>query len=302
MSRNHLNQHVDQVQRTTGKSFDQVNRIAYPLFKNTPLSYFCYERTYDSGEFLCLSTGPDLAVRIIMEDLFPTLAELNLFNTFGMRTTFLSHHMPLPPGAGETNPEKYHKLISCAADENLYHSLFIVDRQSDHYRICGFGVNGNLHSVFNFYLNIMGVLENFIKYFERHADELIESNCQNNLLILPNYHNELVLLDPATDLPINFAGLDFTIDPPSKYITASQRMTQRERDCLELTAQGHTMKTAARKLQISPRTVEQHLRNLKERYHVNTKAQLIEIWHDHYKYREEYSIFSPQQNSERKKL
>ncbi|MDQ2994894.1 MAG: LuxR C-terminal-related transcriptional regulator [Pseudomonadota bacterium] len=263
-------------------SYDQVSCITYPLFKNTPISFFCYERIYDTGEALYLGTGPDLAAKIIAEDLLPTFEELNLFHTFGLRTTFLSHHMPLPAGAGEADPEKYHKLINCAGESKQYHALVIVDRQHDHYRMCIFSVSCNLQSVFNFYLNIITQLEHFIDYFEHHADELIESRCQDSLLLLPNYHRKVLLAEPDIKVPINFKGLNFAIESPSKYLNKNQRITQRQMECLALIAEGHTMKTAAKKMHISPRTVEMHLRNIKEKHHVNTKRQLIEIWHDHY--------------------
>lgn len=57
------------------------------------------------------------------------------------------------------------------------------------------------------------------------------------------------------------------------------KLTQREIECLNLVAHGSTMKMIARKLDISPRTVEQHLRNIKEKFEVNTKSQLVELWY-----------------------
>lgn len=277
LSSNLLLEH--KIKNAVDSCYDQVNRIAYPLFKSTPLSYFCYERCYDSGEMMYLGTGPDLAVKIIVDDLFPTLGELNLFNTFGMRSTFLSHHMPLPPGASDISPERYQKLICYAADCNLYHCLFIIDRMKDHYRICGFGVSGNLHAVFNFYLNIMSVLDNFITYFEYHADSLIETSCEDGMIELPHYHNKVTLIDPDIKLPVDFTSLDFLMNPPANYLDYKQCFTLREQECLALIAQGYTMKSTAKKLNISPRTVEQHLRNIKEKYGINTKNQLVDLWH-----------------------
>lgn len=56
-------------------------------------------------------------------------------------------------------------------------------------------------------------------------------------------------------------------------------LTQREIECLSYIAHGFTMKMIAKKLNISPRTVEQHLRNLKEKFELNTKGQLVELWY-----------------------
>jgi DNA-binding CsgD family transcriptional regulator len=59
-------------------------------------------------------------------------------------------------------------------------------------------------------------------------------------------------------------------------------ITSRELECLSLTAQGYTMKYTARKLEISPRTVELHLRNIKDRYGLTSKNQLVKLWHNYF--------------------
>ncbi len=123
------------------------------------------------------------------------------------------------------------------------------------------------------------MLNNFINYFEYHADDLIEKNCQKGMIELPHYHDKVKLIDPEIKLPIDFSSLDFLINPPANYQNYKQCFTQREHECLALTAQGYTMKNAAKKLNLSPRTVEQHLRNIKDKYGLNTKNQLVDLWY-----------------------
>ncbi len=57
-------------------------------------------------------------------------------------------------------------------------------------------------------------------------------------------------------------------------------LTNREQECLYLFVKGYTMKMIARTLSISPRTVEQHLRNIRIRYKITSKNQLIKIWYE----------------------
>lgn len=52
-------------------------------------------------------------------------------------------------------------------------------------------------------------------------------------------------------------------------------LTNRERDCLKKLLSGKTAKMAAKELNISSRTVESHLGNLKKKLHVRTKYELI---------------------------
>jgi len=54
-------------------------------------------------------------------------------------------------------------------------------------------------------------------------------------------------------------------------------LTSREQDCLSYLVRGKTMKQMAHLMRISPRTVESHLINIKEKLHCKTKSDLIEV-------------------------
>jgi DNA-binding CsgD family transcriptional regulator len=56
-------------------------------------------------------------------------------------------------------------------------------------------------------------------------------------------------------------------------------LTSRESEVVMAVAQGHANKQIAAGLAISPRTVENHLRNIYEKLHVNTRTQLLSIVH-----------------------
>lgn len=56
-------------------------------------------------------------------------------------------------------------------------------------------------------------------------------------------------------------------------------LTAREQDVVMAVAQGLSNKQVADRLAISPRTVENHLRNIYEKLHVNTRTQLLSILH-----------------------
>lgn len=97
--------------------------------------------------------------------------------------------------------DRYEHNISAAADYNLYHRLYIVERKSDYFQIAGFGAGSPSDAVFNFYLNRMPYLENFVTYFEYRAESLIESYSLSNRVIVPDY------LDPKVLIEANIASL-----------------------------------------------------------------------------------------------
>lgn len=53
-------------------------------------------------------------------------------------------------------------------------------------------------------------------------------------------------------------------------------LTSREQECLEYTIKGFTAKEIAKKLQISPRTVEEYINQIKLKLDVSTKQQMIQ--------------------------
>ena len=136
-------------------------------------------------------------------------------------------------------------------------------------------------SIINFYLNALPYLERFVRYFDFHATGIIDSQLKEFNIVLPGYHSKLVEEKYNITLPLlNTNDLSITNDIAGKKIIEIE-LTSREKSCLELTAQGYTMKNAARRLEISHRTVEQHLRNIKDKLGLSTKNQLVEIWHEY---------------------
>lgn len=54
-----------------------------------------------------------------------------------------------------------------------------------------------------------------------------------------------------------------------------KQLSPREKECLLLLSTGHAMKEAASKLCVSPRTVEQHLYNIKHKMKIHSKNAII---------------------------
>ncbi|HAT2049016.1 TPA: helix-turn-helix transcriptional regulator [Legionella pneumophila] len=79
---------------------------------------------------------------------------------------------------------------------------------------------------------------------------------------------------PLFDKELNPIGLiGFSIELPQSNII--QTLTPREYNTLLLLSEGHTDKQTAKKLGISPRTVEAHINNSKQKLGVKTRAELI---------------------------
>jgi DNA-binding NarL/FixJ family response regulator len=67
----------------------------------------------------------------------------------------------------------------------------------------------------------------------------------------------------------------------SKAATGTQPLSEREREVLQLVARGHTYKEIGAELYIAEKTVENHVRNILGKLHLNRKQELIRYALEH---------------------
>ncbi len=267
---------LSEVLRSTHESsYYEVSKICEGLFKSTPISHFQYFRFYDSGQLINFGTTPDLSAKAYYEQCIPSFEQMQCMHRIGLRYTFVSHRFILPDTLDNDFSRKYEQFIADAAKSSVYNGLYILDRKDNYFRTCGFHISKDERTIFNYYLNNLLYLENFIRHFDSYVPQLYQKYIGSNLITIPHYN----LLSSKNER----LGKEITSDIELTEFTAKHVLTPREIECLELISHGYTMKTAARKLGISPRTVEQHIRNIKDKHGFNNKNQLVEIWHEQYK-------------------
>lgn len=67
----------------------------------------------------------------------------------------------------------------------------------------------------------------------------------------------------------------------TKETGGTQSLTEREREVLQYVARGHTYKEIGEELYISPKTVENHVRNILDKLHLNRKQELVRYALEH---------------------
>lgn len=267
---------LQDIERQLDSKYVQTEKICHSLFKNSLIKYFVYNRIYDSGEIKSLTTNVDIAAKTLINNWMPTRDELKIFSSLGMNISFLSAYLPLPMG-DKIAAEKFEHLISLGMQHSIYNGLVLVDRIEDYFRVCVFGTKGNKNTVVNYFLNVIPMLKRFLNYFEVAGEDLIAYYSDGQRIIMPHYADKLILThDDYQQLSYKD---DWFFPVPLNPLQEHSAITEREKECLVLLSQGYTMKKAAVKLKISHRTVEQHMRNIKEKLGLSTKNQLVEFWH-----------------------
>ncbi|MBX3708746.1 MAG: helix-turn-helix transcriptional regulator [Gammaproteobacteria bacterium] len=135
-----------------------------------------------------------------------------------------------------------------------------------HYFFC-FGASANNTSVINFYINHPDLLQKYGHYFrERERERERESASA----LLKEYEKDKIIIsnNAIYSLPQSLSLFDYQAGQ------LSFKLTRRENDCAKQLILGKQIKEIASILKLSPRTVESHINNLKEKFNYRNKLEL----------------------------
>ena len=236
-----------------------INEMTQDFFNQSPVSYFDYTRIYFDGSWIFFTTNPKVSdcfidsglsflpqVKIASKDSFHFIPSLPLFDSFA----------------------------SDAANHFDVHHLFAYVKKSEHYvDVYWLGTRNEEKDTINFYFNNLDKIKQFSNHFDERALSLIK-NAEKEKIIIPD------ILTPDYDLAFQQLQKipENNVDPQSHI--RDKNLTSRELACLKLIAKGYSAKMTAKELNISHRTVERHVQNIKSKYHFSSRLQLIKLFSD----------------------
>lgn len=116
-------------------------------------------------------------------------------------------------------------------------------------------------------------LLNFISKFNKHKKFLhIPENS--------NSSTELFKFKQPFDITLPKSEYEQEQSLFIKYFHNKTFLSKREIEVLSIIGQGYTYKTAAQKLMISPKTINYHLDNIKNKINIHSKVGLIDFYHN----------------------
>jgi DNA-binding CsgD family transcriptional regulator len=168
---------------------------------------------------------------------------------------------------------------------NIDHMMLFIEAHDDRYEFFSFATNPENYHIVNVYLNNIDVLSKFIIYYQDKAKKLITQACSTPVSLLPRAanieENDLKLIE-SIKTPSLFT--DFNKISAKKFRThkGDVMLTPKEAECLMHISQGRSAKTCANLMGISPKVVQLYIERLREKFGVNSRFELSEIfWHDH---------------------
>lgn len=163
---------------------------------------------------------------------------------------------------------------------DCFHVFIKIKEHEDGFIEYGFATSKRQMGFEMTYINHLESINKFIEYFEAEAEKIIRESNEYRVdiphLIGAKYDENPQLsgniLVPEKE--INFRVL---LQKNTEQTKALLNLTQNERNCLKLYLEGNTAKGIGKKLFRSPRTIESHLKNAKEKLLISSRNELVEF-------------------------
>ncbi len=251
---------------------ERVKEICKPLTEYLGISCFGYMKIYNDCSYIALINGHEAYLQKHHETI---QTQDQQFSDNMRKMSYGGPHYFLWP----TKYEKLPPIISLHDEFNIWHGFSINYRYQDYIEIFAFAFDKHSDDKSQFYLQNLQFLTKFCNYFKIQAADLIDCNNKNKLAIYKDKFDISYLEEIEINRKKFFDEINKTkslqlINKNGELIN----FTKREAECISIFMQNRSMKEIGKHLDLSPRTVEHYLENVKQKLGVQYKSQLVDIF------------------------
>ncbi len=232
--------------------------ICRPFFRETGLNAFSYSRLFSDGTRSEVWSDAEAFNHTFHKARYIVGAYTPQYFTLHERYSMLDRKVETYPGLLRT------RYRSQLADQREYfdhdHCFAILNQGEEFCEYFIFYAPRANAMAINFYLNNFDRLEQFSSYFLGAADNLIERAGQHRI---------------AGATGNGCAAAQNKVPARHRFPGEEETFTSREEDVARLLITGATAKEIANTLGISPRTVESHVENMKQKRGCTKKSMLV---------------------------
>lgn len=249
------------------------NKICEPLF-NLGIKYFYYGAHFTDGKNIQFSNHDELIRdhylyikrpgEVIIDAYLDLLSRDLLKNS--LKSYFLVPY----------DKKDQDCVIDLVVSKKFWNCFVIAKREADCLKTYGFGTDKEDSLFSQFYFKNLALLEHFCDYFDENIKALIEDKKKAKFGFLKFPADYSIPLQTEIPLQIvqQFLEETFFIKQTLKTKENNIHLSKRELECLYYVSLGKTIKEIARVLELSPRSVEFYLNNVKKRSGLN-RGELI---------------------------
>lgn len=241
---------------------DKVRQLTRQFCEALNITVFGYVRVYHDGRVGWVTSNADQD-RLLLES--GSIKDDPLIDTAKalQQGHYLWFHDRQFPGS-ETfyrNRAKYFQMD---------HGMVVVNHQKDYLETTCFSGNLSKRPLYNTFINELGLFKAFTEQFKKQLTP--------NLVNLLEDGMHLKDLKGCYGEPYQNLNERETILQTLGW--ARRPLAPRELDCLALLKEGFTYQGIACRLQLSPRTVEHYLASVKNKWDLETHAELVQAAHE----------------------
>jgi LuxR family quorum-sensing system transcriptional regulator SolR len=236
----------------TFSTSNDVAEISKPL-KKLGINFFTYTRVERCGGRIYLTSSPAILEKYFKEQYYLT------GNTEGCPSHYKSQVVLWDALPNQT------VFDECARVQNYDHGMYIIESGDDYCDFFGFATRKGNSGIINTYLSKLDYLKSFTSYFKDEAKQIIRTVAEKKVIL------------PFSRHVINFTELDNTTDESItiQHHTHQVKFTPRQLSVAQKFVDGLGIKSIAKELKLSPRTIEQHINALKTKLHCNKSTELV---------------------------
>lgn len=181
---------------------------------------------------------------------------------------------------GNSVIEKEDAIVAASYEFNLWHGLRIYEKHTDGIECWHFVASIDNYRVVNLYLNSLDLFKHFILYFRDKTSSFINTSMKGILAELEEsiFNDECGLSDFTQQKQEFLKNTDIN----HYYLEKGDfkvALSRREAQCLNYLQQHKTVKEIAKFMELSPRTVESYLNNVKMKAGCSSINALLNIFH-----------------------
>jgi DNA-binding CsgD family transcriptional regulator len=233
------------------------------------ITYFNYIKIYNDGSRELLTNNSSWIEYFYENSLYKSAATIDI-------------EYLLPKGYFLWSELKIDDVIYSQGREffNIDNGVSFVSKQRESTTLYIFASTRDTHSINSFYVRNIDLLKRFILYFQDKASHLIRQ-AEKNRIYLPEKQivkdkelKKIILSDKIRQKFFEDTTIDRFFIPDCEN---DVYLTKREAECASHMLDGATAKQIGKLLDISHRTVESHLNQVKEKLRCSTKEQLVDF-------------------------
>lgn len=257
--------------------FCEIEPICAPL-QNLGIPYFIYQRLYHDGSYIGFSNNFEYSKRYLQEvtdvgEMFLSKINSNKSLITSSRKDFLFFSPNI-----DLVDQKKDQCLHLLRHFNMWNLLITFRiKNLDYIEIFGFMTAIDQENPEKLYLENIQLLEHYIDYVISISKFLIEDLCKGQRAYLEKTYN---FASKSEEEKTDIKTKAFLEATRIRYEGIKCRNgiivpTQREIQCLEYMLLGHSMKSVANLLDLSPRTVENYFSNIKLKTGYTSKSELL---------------------------